>query len=447
MTVEHLREPELEFGAGKHVDARFGIVNHGPFDMGRSTTGGVIRLGIVGTSETVDGVLKWLDRCAAGVAAKDSKRPNLFPAFPGFGETSPFGCALVCDSRCRRTIPSAKIDRLAGAADHNALVADAVRMFMDELDYLATDTNAQVLICAPPPALFDLVDPGVVRPLVDEDDEEEPEDSEFKTGLYVFHHLLKARAMRIKRPVQLIRPRTYGGKATRSQHSKKTKDPRSLQDEATRAWNFHTAVYYKAGGAPWRVVRDSAALSTCYVGISFYRSLDESTVMTSLAQVFNERGDGVVVRGGQARLAKDDRTPHLSPDDAEKVLRDALALQRRTQDSAGRVVVHKSSEYLPDERDGFLRAIAAENIEYADLLSLRRTLTRLFRIGSYPPLRGTLLKVEDDRHVLYTRGSVPFFEAYPGLYVPRPLDVRYERTEQPPDELARNLVAYENELE
>jgi hypothetical protein len=36
---------------------------------------------------------------------------------------------------------------------------------------------------------------------------------------------------------------------------------------------------------------------------------------------------------------------------------------------------------------------------------------------------------------------VPFFEAYPGLYVPRPLDVRYECTEQPQDELARELLA------
>ena len=28
---------------------------------------------------------------------------------------------------------------------------------------------------------------------------------------------------------------------------------RPLQDEATRAWNFHTALYYKAGGTPWRL--------------------------------------------------------------------------------------------------------------------------------------------------------------------------------------------------
>ena len=31
--------------------------------------------------------------------------------------------------------------------------------------------------------------------------------------------------------------------------------------EATRAWNIHTALYYKAGGIPWRLVRDAAELT------------------------------------------------------------------------------------------------------------------------------------------------------------------------------------------
>ncbi|MEU9156236.1 hypothetical protein AB0D59_38245 [Streptomyces sp. NPDC048417] len=30
----------------------------------------------------------------------------------------------------------------------------------------------------------------------------------------------------------------------------------SRQDEASRAWNFHVALYYKAGGAPWRFLRN-----------------------------------------------------------------------------------------------------------------------------------------------------------------------------------------------
>jgi hypothetical protein len=35
-----------------------------------------------------------------------------------------------------------------------------------------------------------------------------------------------------------------------------------------------------------------------------------------MAQVFNERGDGVVVRGGAVKIDKDDRQPHLTRDGA-----------------------------------------------------------------------------------------------------------------------------------
>jgi hypothetical protein len=42
----------------------------------------------------------------------------------------------------------------------------------------------------------------------------------------------------------------------------------------------------------------------------------------------------------------------------------------------------------------------------------------------YPPLRGTLLSLCDEEHLLYTHGSVPYYKTYPGLHVPRPLGIR-----------------------
>jgi hypothetical protein len=70
-------------------------------------------------------------------------------------------------------------------------------------------------------------------------------------------------------------------------------------------------LYYKAGGTPWRLKRLSTALDTCFVGISFYRSLDRFNLSTSIAQVFNERGEGVVIRGSVATVSKDDLQPHF----------------------------------------------------------------------------------------------------------------------------------------
>jgi hypothetical protein len=42
--------------------------------------------------------------------------------------------------------------------------------------------------------------------------------------------------------------------------------PRPLQDEATRAWNIFSALYYKAGGTPWRLVRDHDGQQKSFVG-------------------------------------------------------------------------------------------------------------------------------------------------------------------------------------
>jgi len=92
----------------------------------------------------------------------------------------------------------------------------------------------------------------------------------------------------------MVRPATYGGKV-----HKYTKDGtavRDIEDEASRAWNFFTALYYKAGGVPWRMLRQASEYATCFVGISYFHEVKGDGVQTSVAQVFNERGEGVVVK-------------------------------------------------------------------------------------------------------------------------------------------------------
>jgi len=181
---------------------------------------------------------------------------------------------------------------------------------------------------------------------------------------------------------------------------------------------------------------------TCYVGASFYKSLDEKTVMTSIAQVFNERGDGIVVRGGQARVSKEDRTPHLSYDDSASILIQALQRYRdEHKNMPARVVLHKSSYFTPDETAGFKAALQQEQVDMVDMLSMRKSDVRLFRSGQYPVLRGTHLPLDGKSHLLYTRGSVPFFETYPGLYVPRALELQLDSIEQSRETLCREILA------
>lgn len=440
MRVEHLPEPELEFGAGRHLDIRFGLMNYGPLDFASSLAPRQIRLGLVGTSQTIESVERWLDRCRAGIPAKKSRQPNLFTQFPGFGAESCFHASLVMDMRLQRNIPQREFDRLSRLSTANLIVDEAVRLFAAEVEYLGQNTNADVIICAMPMSLLDLIEAKRQVENTDQGGADQYEKQESKLQLN-FHHLLKARAMAAKKPIQFVRPDTYDP-ASRKRLKSDTTRTRELQDEATIAWNLHTALYYKAGGTPWRLVREPSQLTSCHVGISFYKTLDTATLETSLAQIFNERGDGIIVRGEQARISKEDRQPHLTEESACDLLYQALESYRQEHRTfPARAVVHKSSSYSPEELAGFQEAIRRQRVDSVDLLSVSRSNTRLFRIGAYPPLRGTLWSLDEQTHVFYTRGSVDFFSTYPGLYVPRPLRLHCTSTEQTPRFLAAEILA------
>lgn len=441
MKLTILDEPELEFAAGaRHVDIRFGLMGAGPLDVLNPRTR-AISVGLVGTTQTVEGIGRWLDRCRDVILGKESPYHNLFPRFPGFRQDCAFRSSLLLEGRAQRTILQRELTKVTQAPMSNAMIEAAAELFLDDLRYVAEKARPDVLICAPPLEVMEAVK-GEPRATDGEDDSGESAATRPDTPMeYDFHDLLKARAMTFHIPVQLVWPHTYDPSKRRRQKRHPNR-MRANQDEATRAWNLHTALYYKAGGIPWRLVRDTTQLATCSVGISFYNSLERDRLLTSMAQVFNERGDGVVVRGGQAVISKVDRQPHLLAKDAEMLLTTALAVYRREHKHLpARLVLHKTSRYNEDERAGFLSAADTAGVEQVDFLSLDSSFIRLYREGSHPPLRGSLLSLDDRTHVLYTRGSVDFFSVYPGLYVPVPVLFRCEATEETPRFLAQELFS------
>lgn len=420
MRAHVLHEPELEFRAGnRHIDPRYGLAVYGPADADAPTAPHTIPVGLVGPPGAVDGLRRWLQRCRSPIdplAAKPGQE-NLHLPFPGFSAESSFGAELVFDDALVREIPERQLRRLA-RADVGSAIAEAANVYADAARSLADTGRPRVIICARPDELHDHDNTATV----DDDGSESGEDADLDDGQLGrdFHDLLKATALGLPCPLQLMRRDTWEGA------TKGTPRTRPLQDEATRAWNLHTALYYKAGGTPWRMPRHTTDLATCYVGISFYRTLDGEELHTAVAQVFNERGDGVVVRGGTAKIAKADRQPHLNQADAGKLLIDALAEYRRTHGhQPARVVLHKTSMFNGPEITGFQHAVDDREIDYLELLWIqRRAAPHLFRTGQLPPLRGTSVHLDDRTLLLYTRGSIPYFRTYPGMYVPQPLLIR-----------------------
>jgi hypothetical protein len=216
------------------------------------------------------------------------------------------------------------------------------------------------------------------------------------------------------------------------------------QDEASRAWNLHVALYYKAGGVPWRLLRNPTDLTTCYVGVSFYRNSDDTSLDTAVAQIFNERGDGVIVRGGPARITGSDKQPHLNRVDACQLLLGALdAYRREHRTMPARVVLHKSSAFTADEIEGFEGGADERQIDTLEMAWITTSDgARLFRGGhQVPPLRGTMLGLSDRELVLYTTGSVEFYATYPGHYVPQPIGIRPTRPVRSPRETCAETLA------
>jgi hypothetical protein len=422
MRAEFLHEPPLDFGAGSHVDVRFGIQRYGVLDFDDPSRR-AIRVGIVGSGETVEELLRWIARISKGVTAKESNQPNLFPAFPGIGPDHGFHVQMEADHGFSNLISKRDLEKLLEQQDSNQIAMDAAKLFDERVRQLQEDKQVHVVLCALPLNLA-----------------EQTINASNDDGVHNFHHHLKALALKHQAPTQVVLPHTYD---PAKKLKRKTRfSERTIQDEATRAWNFATALYYKAGGIPWRMQRLSTGRQTCFIGIAFYKLLDSSALQASVAQVFDERGEGVIVRGAMASTFKDDRHPYLESKDAYTLLRDALARYRLTHGHApARIVVHKSSTSRPEEVEGFERAVLEERIDARDYLAVGQTSIRLFRKGEYPPLRGTLLELDSAEGVLYTTGSVDFYRTYPGQYIPSPVLIRGSHLDESLSQNAKDILA------
>lgn len=438
MKLELLQpEPNLEFGDGNEfVDMRFGIGCFGTFDYANENGPRKIKLGFVGSDESVASLIDWIEKCKFEIPGKPSKQPRLFPPFPGFGSNHSFHSSLSWSSRDHRAVTITD-DAMKGS--FNEIVSNIADLYVKEIEALTENSKVDVVVCAPPLGHLKRVlrvgsDSGEISDSTDGNDDKTP-----KIGSYDFHDMLKAKSLHLRVPLQYILPATYDESKIAEQKSLKNRDQ---QDEATRAWNLFTALYYKAGGLPWRMTRNDSDVRSCYLGISFFRTLDKERLYASSAQVFNELGEGVIVRGGLAIEDKEDRTIHLDEEGAYSLIKLALeAFKKEHGHLPARVVIHKSSDYSHEEYEGFSRFLKEKEITQFDLLYLSESFLRLYRTETYPPLRGTLLQLDQKRAILYTKGSVPFYETYPSIYPPKSLYIDSSRAQRPVRDLARECLA------
>ena len=94
--------------------------------------------------------------------------------------------------------------------------------------------------------------------------------------------------------------------------------------------------------------------------------------------------------------SKEDLQAHLPEQHAYDLLKDALASYWDVHKTLpAHVVMHKSSRFDTNEKKGFEAALKAKGIARHDFLWVSGSASRLYRAGQYPPLRGTLLTLDE----------------------------------------------------
>lgn len=427
MKLRYIEEPSLQFGANQHVCPKGGIVSYNPFDINNVRPEKIV-LGLVGKSESVDLVADWVKSCKYEIEGKKPKKgkriiTNLFPGFCGFNKNSGFKSEVAFDDTYLRKINNSDIEDILKKNDSLEKVIQLIAdLYLAEIKYLSKNKSPDVILCVITEDLVKHLVEATFEPQTDEEliiSKEEIEDDVTEKEKN-FRRYLKAKAMQYNIPIQIVRDRIANPTA-------------EMQDPATIAWNFFTALYYKSSGTPWALIRKDMSETTCYAGISFYKSRDKKTTQTSIAQIFNELGKGVILRGEEIVKPKNDNIPHLKEEQAFNLL--DLSLKEyhdAVKQTPKRLVLHKTSNFNEAEIEGFKQAAKKYFIHQVDLVTIIDSDFRLYRENSYPPLRGTQLSFIDKHHLLYTRGSVPYFETYTGKYIPSPVEVKlYDHDESP----------------
>lgn len=429
MKLEILNEPILEFGSDSHICPRAGISKYAVYDTRLSTRREKIFIGGVGTTDDLEKLYNWIERCKKAIPGKSgANQPELFPEFCGFNRDAGFKAEMAIQDDLTRSIILSEIREILKIKDWNDRVEKAVDLYYRHIKFLAQNRPVNIIVCVIPDDLYAAIIKEELRsdePALEEDENE----AKRETLEINFRRALKAKAMHLGIPTQLVISQSLDANAT------------GRQDDATKAWNFSTALYYKANQTvPWKLVTNPNRPSVCYVGIGFYRSRDKKMLHTSLAQIFDELGNGVILRGTPIGK-KDDRIPHLSANQAYDLLQLALDEYNNAMDtSPARLVIHKSSNYNDEEIDGFRQAVKEMRVRSTDFVTILDSNLRLFRTGIYPPYRGTHITLDSETHLLYTRGSVEYYRTYTGKYIPQPLEVRIVESDESPGQICKEIL-------
>lgn len=446
-------EPNLVFRHDQvAVDPRIGLSVFGPYDADLASRRRSLPYGVVGRRRGVAALGEFIQALRGPVVTPTkAASPTLWPAFPGF--EAAFHSELPSEASATFEIDPRKIETAASNADQNLRAFGVVDLYLEAIrDLLQREGSIDVVVCVVPDLVYQNCRPkshpsevvGPVTPSAERKarsrgirDITAPEASispfRFSPD---FRRQIKARAMIFEPPIQIMRESTLRLPDNREMGE------RVLTPLSDRAWNLATALYFKAGGRPWKLA--SGREGVCYVGVVFHRAVGgpDGRYAACAAQMFLDDGDGVVLRGESGPwYTPETRQFHLTRNAAEKLLQSVLAEYGVGHGKPLReIFLHYRASIARDEFEGY-RTACPPGVKLVGVkVRSARDEIRLYREGTRPVLRGSLLKLGHRAGYLWASGFKPWLRTYDGWEVPAPLDLRVEHGEADLAQVATDII-------
>jgi len=410
----YVDEPDLYFASkNRFRDPKGGLYLYGPYGKFESDPYFMtINAGIIGTSYSIGRIIDFFELIHNKIMAKSKGGID----FPGLGLEKQLKFEIKFPEHLHETISNKELAECEGIESR----AERIRYILNIFDFLLESISQRepypdivyipigrniINLCKKPGQIGDKIT-ITHRRFTDELTQDQI------IGDYDFHDIIKVFGMKHQIPTQVVLPNSLSLK----------ENPR-VQFLAQRAWNLSVASYYKAKGIPWKLAELDN--ETCYVGITFYRELDEhknQVMRAAVAQLFLATGESIVLRGKPFIWNQVRKQPELNFEQSIDLNNKIIEAYRNTHKrEPKRLVIHKSSPFKGDEVKGFLTAY--DIVEEIDILSIRSSPIEWYRDGSYAIPRGTVIKSPDNKFYIFTLGYIPQLDTFPKPGIPIPLEI------------------------